>query len=197
MMREECALCKRLVALPFLRRCSKCGRLYCSACIAWELSEEGRFLCLNCARKLVTPKRAGTKYSNLSNYLARRARYTKRVTLSFSKIEEIIVNELPYSAKTDKNWWSNARGSAHTESWLGVGWRVENVDLEERLVVFTRPNLLPKKRRRKEPSESRPVLSTPKRKRRKLSKTKLAILQARLSNIERKRQLTKSKWKFK
>ena len=53
----------------------------------FELCEE---ICL--------PRRLGTKYCPLSEYLARRARYGDFATLTFAKIESIIGANLPYSA---------------------------------------------------------------------------------------------------
>ena len=197
-MEEACSLCGRVFPYYTLTRCSRCKRLYCGDCITftWDTDVFRHIaVCLNCARRSVSPKRFGGKYTPLSVYLARRARYVSVVTLSLPKIEEIIGNDLPSSALDSERWWMSSRTSVQGRAWLDVGWTVDGVDLGERIVTFKRTvgNTVktPKKTRnwRKGTAEwmkKTPRLTTPRR-RRTPSKTTTARAIARLSNIQRER----------
>lgn len=62
---------------------------------------------------------------------------TARLTLSFNLVGEL-VGELPPSARSRATWWANspsARGQA--QAWRDAGWRVQSVDLDAMMVVFT------------------------------------------------------------
>jgi hypothetical protein len=148
---------------------------------------------LNCARRKVLPRRFGTKYSPLSRYLARRARFTDLVTLSFHQIESIIGDSLPVVAFQSAGWWENKPTSAHRQAWLDVGWHVESVDMEKRIVAFRREKGILRtkkevKSRQKQTSPKKPLPKARLRTSRKLSKTKMAKMVARLKNIERQRK---------
>jgi len=191
LLKDECSLCKRIVSSSILRRCFRCGKLYCFDCNTF--TKEGEIICLNCARRMVSPKKLGTKYSPLSRYLLRRGQFTDRVVLPFAEIEGIIGDNLPFGAIRDAEWWSNNRGSAQGRAWIDIGWRVQDVDLKKRTVTLIRVAEIPVK------TEKRSKKSTPKtwakktfrlsRPKRRMppSKTKLAKAQARLKNVERER----------
>ena len=197
-MEEACSLCVRVFPYYTLRRCSRCRRLYCGDCIilTWD-SDVFRYgaLCLNCARRSVSPRRWGGKYTPLSVYLARRARYVSVVTLSVRKIEEIIGNDLPSSAFGSGRWWTNSRNSVQGRAWLDVRWTVDSVDLSARTATFKKTRSKTAKTREKTRSwrkgtaewmKKTPRLTTPRRRRRP-SKTIIARAMARLSNIQRER----------
>jgi len=188
LLKDECALCGRVVSSSYLRRCSRCGKLYCLQCITF--TKEGYIICLNCARREVSPRHLGTKYSPLSRYLLRRGRFTERVVLPISEIEGIIGDNLPLNASRDSKWWSNTSG----RPWAAVGWHVESVDMNNRTVTFIRVAKPEIKRKKKEsqkteffkrplrfPLPKRPILP---------SKTRIARAQARARNIERQRLMT-------
>jgi len=202
LLKDECSLCKRIVSSSILRRCFRCGKLYCFDCTTF--TEDGNIVCLNCARRIVSPKKLGTKYSPLSRYLLRRAQFTDRTVLPFAEIEGIIGDNLPFGAIRDAEWWANTRGSAQGRAWIDVGWNVQDVDLNQRTVTFVRVA------ESKVKTEKRPKKSTPKtlvkktfrlsRPKRRVppSKTKLAKAQARLKNVERERTaIQRLKGKFK
>lgn len=71
------------------------------------------------------------KYVNLNAFL--KFQKAKEVTLSFSKIEEIIENTLPDSASKYPAWWANDMGSAgrQCKAWLENGWKTIDVKLGE------------------------------------------------------------------
>lgn len=191
LLKDECSLCKRVISSSFLRRCLRCGRLYCFDCTTF--TEEGNIVCLNCARRMVSPTKYGTKYSPLSRYLLRRGHFTESLVLSFAEIEGIIGDNLPFKAVRDPEWWSNTRGSAQGRTWMDIGWETQNVDLENRTVSFRRVASIEvrilKKRKRKTQTAffKKKTFRMQRHKRRgPPSKTKIALAQARLKNVARR-----------
>lgn len=192
LLKDECALCKRVMSSSYLRRCVKCKQLYCFDCTTF--TQDGYVICLNCARRAVSPPRLGTKYSPLTRYLLRRGMYTDRVVLPFGEIGAIIGSDLPLSAFRDSEWWKNTRSSAHGRAWMDIGWEVENVDISKRTATFVRVAKPEPDRPVKKPKENKKTeffkrpIRFPERKKPMLpSKTKIARVQARLKNIERQR----------
>ncbi|MGQ9460746.1 MAG: FYVE zinc finger domain-containing protein [Candidatus Bathyarchaeaceae archaeon] len=208
-MKEECSLCGEIFSYYHLRRCYRCGKLYCRNCLIFSWNKN--FLrnvpiCLNCARRFVSARRLGTKYSPLSEHLMRRARYTDLATLTFAKIESIIGGNLPSSASLDTRWWNNTPSRVQAQAWLNVGWRVHNVNLNDRTVTFKRvasPEMEKRKKRRKRLSATaagkpfrppKPSIFL----RRRPSETRIAKAWARLKNVEyRKLSMRRYRGKFK
>ncbi|MGD8506681.1 MAG: hypothetical protein PVF15_08470 [Candidatus Bathyarchaeota archaeon] len=167
--------------------------MYCRDCTTY--TKDGEIICLNCARRIVSPKKLGTKYSPFSRYLLRRAKYTSQVTLSFARIEGIITDNLPFGAIRSQEWWKNTSSTCQGRAWLNVGWKVQDVDLNNRTVtlardagVETKPRK--KRRRRKKSTHAFKLPAKPKR-RRSPSKTKIAKVQARAKNVERRKSSMK------
>ena len=200
---EECALCNEVFRYYFLRRCTRCKKMYCRNCTIY--SEEGQILCLGCAKRTVTPKTARGKYAHLSIYLSRRAKYSPNVTLSFDRLQEIIGDNLPSSAYSNKEWWSNVRNRTPSEYWMTTGWRVEKVDLEKKEVTLRKDKVdshsegKPKKQRRRKNKAAFRALATKRKtvRPRLPSKTKIAKALARLKNVERARLQTIYRGKLK
>jgi len=195
-MREECSLCGEVFSYYQLRRCYRCGRLYCGNCVIFTWNKNvlrNVPICLNCARRFVSPRRLGTKYSPLSEYLARRARYGDLATLTFAKIESIIGANLPSSASQDAHWWNNAPSRVQAQAWMNVGWRVHDVNLNDRTVTFKRivsPKIETRRKRRKRAATlAAKTLRPPKPQPfpRRPSKTRMAKAWARLKNVERRK----------
>jgi hypothetical protein len=150
-------------------------------------------ICLNCARRFVSPRRQGTKYSLLSEYLARRARYGDLVTLTFAKIQSVIGANLPSSALQDVRWWNNASSHVQAQAWMNAGWRVHDINLNDRTVIFKRV-ISPKIETRRKRRKRAPTLAVktfqpfkPQPFRRRPSKTRIAKAWARLKNVERRK----------
>ena len=81
-------------------------------------------------------QRVMNKYDPLSIYLNHLTE--TYIELSFEQIESILKTNLPVSARTIRQWWSNDQTS-HVQSrdgWLCVGWRIVHVDLHREIVVF-------------------------------------------------------------
>lgn len=199
--REECSLCGRVMPYHALRRCFRCKRLVCKSCITEDLVEGRYLVCLNCARRFASPKGAPSgKYTPLTFYLSRKAQWTSWVKLQFSRIEGIISDNLPLSATQNTEWWNNAKTTPQSKAWLSVGWKVKEVNLKERTVIFTRPDVLkPEKKPRRKRLSPKVVLPEYKpRKVKKPSLTRIAKAQARLQNIaRRKASMRQYRGKFK
>lgn len=149
-----------------------------------------KMFCLNCARRIVSPRSVG-KYDGLKRYLRFRGAFTSVVKLSFAKMDGIISDNLPMSAFRNEKWWSNS-SSVHAKAWLDAGWGMQEVNLDEGYVVFRKvKNVQTGSRRKKRSREKVKKTFTPAPYRfpraRKTSKTKAAKLYARLQNLERKR----------
>jgi len=150
-----------------------------------------KMFCLNCARKIVSPKSIN-KYDSLANYLKFRAAFTDTVKLSFAKIDGILGDNLPMSAYKTEKWWSNLLTNVHAKAWLDAGWRIREVDLKEGHVVFQKVRDIQPRSLRKKASRDKikkPFTPVPVRipKVKSSSKTKVSRLYARLKNIERRR----------
>ena len=148
-------------------------------------------LCLNCARRVVSP-RIFSKYEGLTKHLKFRAAFTNIVKLTFSRIDGLIGSNLPMAAYRDASWWSNSASSAHAKSWLDAGWDVQEVNLKDGFIVFKKVRELPRVRGggRKSSNEiTKPFTPVPVHpvRPREPSKTKVSKLYARILNLERQR----------
>lgn len=76
-------------------------------------------------------------YAPLGDFLDRADGGSVRMT--FEEVEQIIHRTLPNSAYRHREWWSNnPTGHSHARSWVEAGWRTETVDLENRVLVFSK-----------------------------------------------------------
>ena len=187
--KDECGLCGRVLSYSYLRRCQRCGRLYCRDCMVPEVStgDPTKLLCLNCARRTVAP-RSVSRYEGLTGYLKFRGAFTSTVKLSFARIDGIIGENLTMGAYRSEEWWSNVPSSPIAKGWLEAGWEVREVNRKEGYVVFKKVKEVPMKRKSLS-SEIKPF--TPVRvrisKSKTPSKTKVSKLYARIKNLERQR----------
>ncbi len=151
-----------------------------------------RLLCLNCARRIVSP-RSVSKYSGLTGYLKFRGSFTDTVQLSFAKMDGIVGDNLPMEAYKAEKWWENVPSHLHAKGWLDAGWEVQSVNLKEGYVVFHKVREVKtgsfgrKTRRNQIKKPFTPVrVRLPKPK--VPSKTKVSKLYARIKNLERQRK---------
>jgi hypothetical protein len=191
--KDECNLCGRVLPYKYLRRCWRCGKLFCIDCMVPEVAtgDTTKLLCLNCARKVVSPK-TKTKYEPLKGYLKFRASFTDFVKLSFAQIDGIIGNNLPLEAYRSESWWANSPNNIHAKAWLDAGWETSEINLKEGYVTFRKVKNLQSvvsQEKRDVYEFKKPFTPPPSRimRRKKPSKTKIAKLYARLKNIERQR----------
>ena len=188
--KEECGICKRVLRTSRLRRCQRCGRLYCRDCMTPDVvtGDPTRLFCLNCARRVVS-RTTVSKYNGLTGYLRFRGSFTGTVKLSFARIDGIIGENLPMSAYRSEKWWDNSTSSPHAHGWLDAGWEVCEVNLKEGYVLFKKVKEVQIRRKRAFAEIKKPF--TPvhvKIPRSKMpSKTKVSKLYARIKNIARQR----------
>ena len=78
---------------------------------------------------------ATRKYLPLSRYLLKNAR---SVHVAFTDLEKILGLPLPDSARNYRAWWANEVSGRHVQAsaWMGIGWKVESVDLHAESVTF-------------------------------------------------------------
>jgi len=153
--------------------------------------DASKLLCLNCARRIVSPK-PKAKYEPLKGYLKFRAAFTNSVKLSFAQIDGIIGDNLPIEAYRSENWWTNSPENAHANAWLEAGWETREVNLKEGYVIFQKiksPQTIVLQKKKENEKPKRPFTPPPSRimHRKRPSKTKIAKLYARLKNLERQR----------
>lgn len=192
-VKDECGICKRVLSVSRLKKCERCKKLFCRDCMVADVAtgDPTAMLCLNCARRVVSP-RISSKYEGLTGHLRFRAAFTNLVKLSFARIDGLIGSNLPMEAYRNETWWSNSKSSAHAKGWLNAGWEVQQVQLKEGIVVFKKAQTLPARRLRKKSSLeiSKPFTPVPVRPLRSKmpSKTKASKLYARILNRERQRK---------
>lgn len=145
--RDECGICKRVLSTSYLRRCQRCGRLYCRDCMVPDVvtGDPRRLYCLNCARRVVSPTRVSA-YAGLTGYLRFRGTFVSTVKLAFARDGGIREN-LPMSAYRSEKWWQNLPTSPHAHGWLDAGWEVQEVNLKEGYVVFKKVKQIPMRRK--------------------------------------------------
>ncbi len=188
---NKCSLCKRTFQPSQLTRCPRCKKLFCKSCITEDLREGEYLICLNCARSIVSPTASAFKgkYTLLTLFLSRKARYKTWLKLQFSQIEGIIGQDLPTSAHKTVEWWTKP-ASSQSKAWSNIGWNIKEVNLKGKTVTFTRPEVVKQEKETKPPA----TLVLPRYKPRKTktpSLTRIAVAQARLQNISNKKAAPK------
>jgi len=79
------------------------------------------------------------KYDALSKFLNNQDKTEQTIHLSFKKIEGIINEPLPPSARKYSAWWGNdAKTHPQGQSWVEAGWKVDGVDLSNEQVTLIR-----------------------------------------------------------
>lgn len=78
------------------------------------------------------------KYDLLTAFLQRHGADT--IGVSFQRLEQIIGDSLPPSARADRTWWGNTRNRMRVQAhaWLNAGWTVKVVDLGRESVTFVK-----------------------------------------------------------
>lgn len=149
-----------------------------------------RMLCLNCARRIVSP-RSVSKYEGLTRYLKFRGSFTDTVKLSFARIDGIIGDNLPTEAYKSEKWWDNVSTRLYARSWLEAGWETRETNLKEGYVVFKKVREVKASTGRRTRTTQLDKVFTPVRVRplrpKIPSKTKASKLYARIMNLERQR----------
>ena len=84
----------------------------------------------------VKPIKPGKKYRHLAELLENSGE--KTISLTFSQIEKAIGFSLPESARQYREFWANTTTHSIALSWLGVGYKTVDVNLENETVSFER-----------------------------------------------------------
>jgi DNA-binding XRE family transcriptional regulator len=80
----------------------------------------------------------GSKYYALYHFLRQIGEH--EVSLTFTKLEQLLDGPLAPTARTQRAWWSNRRtGSAQANAWIDAGYHVAEVDLTAERVIFRKP----------------------------------------------------------
>lgn len=80
----------------------------------------------------------GKKYGPIREFLAALPTTTEEKTLSFDQVEQIIGDKLPDSATKYRPWWANQEGGSRAPQWRAAGFKVDQVNLQRRIVRFKR-----------------------------------------------------------
>ncbi len=78
-----------------------------------------------------------SKYSNLGEFL--RGQRTSSVRVTFAEVERIIGHKLPRSARYPAWWSNNPSNNVMTKVWLEAGFKTEQVDIDGKKLVSSRP----------------------------------------------------------
>ena len=62
----------------------------------------------------------------------------KRITLSFSKIDQILGGLLPQKAWIDSAWWAKDETYVHAKAWTYAGWYPETPNIHPTQITFVR-----------------------------------------------------------
>ena len=80
------------------------------------------------------PIKSSKKYRRLTELLTNAE--GKPVSISFGDIEKAIGFSLPDSAREHRAFWANTTTHSIALSWLSVGYKTVDVDLEKEIIVF-------------------------------------------------------------
>ena len=85
--------------------------------------------------------KASGRYAPLKIWLDRQPASDKIIQMSLHQVEEILSAPLPPTAYEHRSWWANdSVGHIQSQYWLEAGWRVDDVNLDEKTVIFERAN---------------------------------------------------------
>lgn len=80
-----------------------------------------------------------SRYHPLHVHLAGVSKDIKTYEMSFDEITTVMGARLPKSAEDHRAWWANTESHSQALAWISAGWKVDGVDLNNRLIHFTRP----------------------------------------------------------
>ncbi|WP_435124425.1 DUF7662 domain-containing protein [Micromonospora tulbaghiae] len=80
------------------------------------------------------------KYDPLTAFLQCQPAEKDTIRMSFRRLEEIIGDALPPSARYDRTWWGNTvnRTRVQAHAWLNAAWTVKAIDFGQESVTFVR-----------------------------------------------------------
>jgi len=78
------------------------------------------------------------KHSALGEYLRRLPASENKAELPFGRVEQLIGDDLPPSARTWEPWWANDKTHVQAQAWMGAGWRMTSLSISDERVTFER-----------------------------------------------------------
>ncbi|HET9026740.1 MAG TPA: hypothetical protein VFN07_04345 [Trueperaceae bacterium] len=81
---------------------------------------------------------SSSRYAPLHRHLAGVSKELKSYEMSFDEITTVMGAGLPQSAQDHRAWWANTESHSQALAWISAGWKVDGVDLNHRLIHFTR-----------------------------------------------------------
>jgi hypothetical protein len=120
----ECFSCKKTIDLKEIELKDGQKTLICSDC-------------LDKFAKLLSKKSKRGMYNKLHDFFEAIPRQQEQLALNFSEIADIMGHALPKTALNDRTWWANTK-SPQGSSWLSAGWKLENIYMNTKVVVFRR-----------------------------------------------------------
>jgi hypothetical protein len=149
----SCLICGKNIEIPqFIDTNNYDGQISCPGCKAllrmrlvgdkvrkYEVVERGAKAESNPGQSTLEEKvdvEKILKYTPLRDYLT--SYLASQLTLSLEHIEHILDSKLEAAAYAFKSWWENDRKNPQAIAWLEAGWEVNDIDLQQKVVIFKR-----------------------------------------------------------
>jgi len=153
----SCLVCGKTIEIPhFIDTDNYDGQINCPACKSllrvrlvgakarkYEVVEKGTESTVAAPSNPVQPAgeekadvKSILKYIPLRDYLA--GYRANNLNLSLEHIEHILDSKLEAAAYAFKSWWENDKKNPQAIAWLEAGWEVEDIDTQQKVVVFKR-----------------------------------------------------------
>lgn len=102
--------------------------------------DEKILICSDCLKRLSALLNKPTKrgmYNKLQVFFKAIPQQQEQLALNFSDFTDIMGHALPKTALNDRTWWANTE-SPQGNSWLSAGWKLENIYMSAKIVVYRR-----------------------------------------------------------
>jgi len=149
----SCLICGKNIKIPeFIDTNNYDGQINCPECKAllrvrlvgakarkYEVAERGTAAGCNPGQPAAEEKldvEKILKYTPLRDYLVNYR--ASQLNLSLEHIEHIIDSKLEAAAYAFKSWWENDRKNPQAVAWMEAGWEVDDINTQQKVVVFKR-----------------------------------------------------------
>jgi len=153
----NCLVCGKTIEIPqFIDTDNYDGQINCPQCKSllhvklvgakarkYEVVEKGAESAVAAPSNPVQPAaeekvdvKSILKYIPLRDYLT--SYHASQLNLSLEHIEHILDSKLEAAAYAFKSWWENDRKNPQAIAWLEAGWEVEDINTQQKVVVFKR-----------------------------------------------------------
>jgi len=150
----SCLVCGKTIEIPqFIDTDNYDGQINCPSCKSllrvrlvgakarkYEVVERGATAVKSNPVQPTAEEKADVKsilkYIPLRDYLT--SYHASQLNLSLEHIEHILDSKLEAAAYAFKSWWENDRKNPQAIAWLEAGWEVEDINTQQKVVVFKR-----------------------------------------------------------